>query len=67
MSACFSATAVIGGMSRERRHLFALPPFVGGHRKTLAPRVRATAYRKSLLTLSTPICLMMFARAMAAL
>ncbi len=52
MSDWISATAVIGGMSRERRHLFALPPFVGGRRKTLAPRVRATAYRKSLLTLS---------------
>ena len=61
-----SASAAIGGRRLDGQHLVALPPFEGGHRKNLGRRVRVTAYRKTLFTLSTHFGLMMFASARAA-
>lgn len=57
-----SASAAIGGRRLDGQHLVALPPFEGGRRKNLGRRVRVTAYRKTLFTLSTLNCLMTLAR-----
>jgi hypothetical protein len=48
-----SATAAILGLLLGRLHLGALPPFDVVRRKIQGRRVQATAYRKTLLTLST--------------
>jgi len=48
-----SATAVIGSMRLESLHLFALPTYDVVRRKIQGRHVQVTAYRKTLLTLST--------------
>ena len=49
-----SANPVVDGVRLERQLYFALPPFHVVRRKNLGQLVRATAYRKTLLTLATP-------------
>jgi hypothetical protein len=49
-----SANPDVDGVRLERQLYFALPPFHVVRRKNLGQLVRATAYRKTLLTLSTP-------------
>jgi hypothetical protein len=61
-----SANPVVDGVRLERQLYFALPPFHVVRRKNLGQLVRATAYRKTLLTLSTLNCLMVFASSLVA-
>ena len=61
-----SANPVVDGVRLERQLYFALPPFHVVRRKNLGQLVRATAYRKTLLTLSTLKRHMTFASSLAA-